>query len=221
MLCSVWRRCVTRGLVRSIVPGRLGEPAASIPRKIGAGIRRTLKRRIRSWRALNGRDGDVLFRQEYPPGRLELTDFTAIGGLGVRIAGIRSMIASMIFVWLSRAGNSAMSFLAAKLRGVGRGFAERAIGAWRAALRCLSSRSPSTPDAPLLSINAHEGTREMTVFPLPAFLWRELSRRIALMHASAALRAELYHSLPPARARLRAQCRASFEGVARRSHLAG
>lgn len=37
----------------------------------GAGIRRTLKRRIRSWRTLNGRDRDVLFRQEYPRGGLE------------------------------------------------------------------------------------------------------------------------------------------------------
>lgn len=63
-----------------------------------------------------------------------------------------------------------MSFLAAKLRGVGRGLAECAIGAQRDALRCLSSRSPGTPDAPLLLINAHEGTGEMTAFPLPAFL---------------------------------------------------
>src|SRR5438045_5970991 len=31
----------------------------------GAGVRRTLERRIRSWRALNGAERDVIFRQEH------------------------------------------------------------------------------------------------------------------------------------------------------------
>src|ERR1700681_3657307 len=35
--------------------------------EIGAGIRRTLERRIRTWRALNGAEQDVIFRQEHPP----------------------------------------------------------------------------------------------------------------------------------------------------------
>src|SRR5438270_11521597 len=34
--------------------------------EIGAGIRRTLERRIRTWRALNGAERDVMFRQEHP-----------------------------------------------------------------------------------------------------------------------------------------------------------
>jgi hypothetical protein len=55
---------------------------------IGASIRRTLERRIRGWRALNGPDRDVIFRQEHPPGRLGLSDFTAMGDLGVSIAGV-------------------------------------------------------------------------------------------------------------------------------------
>src|SRR5260370_1287469 len=38
--------------------------------EIGAGIRRTLERRIRAWRALNGPERDVMFRQEHPPRRL-------------------------------------------------------------------------------------------------------------------------------------------------------
>ena len=38
--------------------------------EIGAGIRRTLERRIRTWRALNGAEQDIIFRQEHPPGRL-------------------------------------------------------------------------------------------------------------------------------------------------------
>jgi hypothetical protein len=55
--------------------------------EIGAGIRRTLERRIRTWRALNGVEQDVIFRQEHPPGRLGLSDFTDMGGRGVSIAG--------------------------------------------------------------------------------------------------------------------------------------
>jgi hypothetical protein len=54
---------------------------------LGAGIRRTLERRIRRWRALNGADQDVMFRQEHPPGRLGLSDFTDMGDLGISIAG--------------------------------------------------------------------------------------------------------------------------------------
>jgi hypothetical protein len=54
--------------------------------EIGAGIRRTLERRIRSWRALNGAEQDVIFRQEHPPGRLGLSDFTDMGDRGVSIA---------------------------------------------------------------------------------------------------------------------------------------
>ena len=55
--------------------------------EIGAGIRRTLERRIRTWRALNGAEQDVIFRQEHPPGRLGLSDFTGMGDRGVSIAG--------------------------------------------------------------------------------------------------------------------------------------
>ena len=57
--------------------------------EIGAGIRRTLERRIRTWQALNGAEQDVIFRQEHPPGRLGLSDFTAMGDHGITIAGVR------------------------------------------------------------------------------------------------------------------------------------
>ena len=43
---------------------------------IALGVRRTLERRIARWRALNGPDRDVIFRQEHPPGRIGLSDFT-------------------------------------------------------------------------------------------------------------------------------------------------
>src|ERR1700757_4613445 len=55
--------------------------------EIGPGIRRTLERRIRTWRALHGAEQDVIFRQEHPPGRLGLSDFTDMRDRGVRIAG--------------------------------------------------------------------------------------------------------------------------------------
>ena len=56
--------------------------------EIGPGIRRTLERRIRTWRALNGAEQDVIFRQEHPPGRLGLSDFTDMRDHRVCIAGV-------------------------------------------------------------------------------------------------------------------------------------
>lgn len=55
--------------------------------ELSPGIRRTLERRIRSWRAINGADQDVIFRQVHEPGRMGLSDFTDLSGLGVTIAG--------------------------------------------------------------------------------------------------------------------------------------
>jgi len=51
------------------------------------GIRRTLERRIRSWRAIHGEEQEVIFRQTHEPGRLGLSDFTDMSSLGVTIAG--------------------------------------------------------------------------------------------------------------------------------------
>jgi len=55
--------------------------------ELSFGTRRTLERRIRAWRAVNGPDREVIFRQEHPPGRMGLSDFTDVGDLGVTIAG--------------------------------------------------------------------------------------------------------------------------------------
>ena len=55
--------------------------------EIGTGIRRTWERRIRAWRALNGAERDVIFRQEHPPGRLGLSDFTDMRDRSISIAG--------------------------------------------------------------------------------------------------------------------------------------
>ena len=52
------------------------------------GVRRTLERRLRAWRALAGPEQDVIFRQEHEPGRLGLSDFTDTSVLGVTVAGV-------------------------------------------------------------------------------------------------------------------------------------
>ena len=46
--------------------------------EIVTGVRRTLERRIGKWRALYGPSRDVIFRQEHPPGRMGLSDFTDV-----------------------------------------------------------------------------------------------------------------------------------------------
>jgi hypothetical protein len=55
--------------------------------EITPGVRRTLERRIRKWRALNGPERDVIFRQNHAPGRLGLSDFTDMGEASITIAG--------------------------------------------------------------------------------------------------------------------------------------
>jgi len=54
---------------------------------LGPGIRRTLERRIRAWRAEHGPEQEVIFRQTHEPGRMGLSDFTAMGKLGVTVSG--------------------------------------------------------------------------------------------------------------------------------------
>ncbi len=53
----------------------------------GTGIRRTLERRIRAWNAEHGPEQEVMFRQVHEPGKMGLSDFTAMGKLGVTITG--------------------------------------------------------------------------------------------------------------------------------------
>ena len=51
------------------------------------GVRRTLERRIRVWRAEHGPEQEVIFRQKHEPGRQGLSDFTHMSSLGVSVAG--------------------------------------------------------------------------------------------------------------------------------------
>ncbi len=55
--------------------------------ELDPGVRRTLERRIRAWRAEHGAEKDVIFRQKHEPGRRGLSDFTRMGPLGVSVAG--------------------------------------------------------------------------------------------------------------------------------------
>ena len=54
---------------------------------LAPGIRRTLERRIRAWRAEHGPEQEVMFRQVHRPGKMSLSDFTAMAKLGVTVAG--------------------------------------------------------------------------------------------------------------------------------------
>lgn len=65
----------------------LRELAKRYPERIDHGIRRTLERQIQTWRTMHGPDREAMFPQTHAPGRMGLSDFTDLGGLGVRIAG--------------------------------------------------------------------------------------------------------------------------------------
>jgi len=54
---------------------------------LSAGIRRTLERRIRAWRAEHGPEQEVIFRQIHVPGKMGLSDFTDMNTHGVSVAG--------------------------------------------------------------------------------------------------------------------------------------
>jgi transposase len=58
------------------------------PGRFGAGQVRTLQRRLRDWRALNGGEREVFFEQRHVPGREGAFDFTHATELGVTIAGV-------------------------------------------------------------------------------------------------------------------------------------
>lgn len=67
----------------------LEELCRRFPDKDLAPARRTLERRVRQWKAIHGPEKEVIFRQNHPPGRQGMSDFTDCGALGVTIAGGR------------------------------------------------------------------------------------------------------------------------------------
>jgi hypothetical protein len=62
--------------------------SARFPGRFEEGQLRTLQRRIRDWRALNGPPKEVIFPQEHPPGREAAFDFTHCDALGITICGV-------------------------------------------------------------------------------------------------------------------------------------
>lgn len=58
------------------------------PGKFADGQLRTLQRKIKIWRALEGEPKEVMFPQEHTPGKLSQSDFTHMSSLGVTIAGV-------------------------------------------------------------------------------------------------------------------------------------
>ena len=64
------------------------ELARRHPGQIDASSRRTLERRIATWKAQHGPGQDVIFPQIQQPGRMGLSDFTDANELGVTIADV-------------------------------------------------------------------------------------------------------------------------------------
>jgi hypothetical protein len=58
------------------------------PEKDLVPARRTLERRVRQWKAVHGPEKEVIFRQNHPPGRQGMSDFTDCASLGVTIDGV-------------------------------------------------------------------------------------------------------------------------------------
>ena len=57
------------------------------PGRFSDGQLRTLQRRVKSWRGVEGPAKEVFFAQQYRPGELCQSDFTHLSSLGVRIQG--------------------------------------------------------------------------------------------------------------------------------------
>ena len=55
--------------------------------ELSPGVRRTIERRMRGWKAKHGPEQEIIFRQRHEPGRRGLSDFTEDTALGVTVAG--------------------------------------------------------------------------------------------------------------------------------------
>jgi len=81
--------------LRGILEGSPGLEAKTLfeylqreyPGRFQDGQLRTLQRRVKTWKALEGPAREVFFPQEHRPGGLAQSDFTDLGKLGVTIAG--------------------------------------------------------------------------------------------------------------------------------------
>ena len=67
------------------------------PGKFEEGHLRTLQRRIRDWRAIQGPDREIFFPQDHPPGREGAFDFTSATELEITINGV--LLVHILFVF--------------------------------------------------------------------------------------------------------------------------
>src|SRR3979411_3485005 len=65
----------------------LEEMERRYPERFGPNLLRTLQRRVRTWKALEGDEKEIFFAQAHEPGRLGLSDFTDATELEVTLDG--------------------------------------------------------------------------------------------------------------------------------------
>jgi hypothetical protein len=58
------------------------------PDQYDASLLRTLQRRVKDWKVINGPEKEIMFRQKHPPGWQGLSDFTHCNSLEVTIRGV-------------------------------------------------------------------------------------------------------------------------------------
>ena len=89
-LAAIWEADVVP-ILKSALGIRTVSVLAELRRRhpeLNPNIRRTLERRITTWRAHYGPEQDVMFRQEHEPGRMGLSDFTDTSALNITVTGI-------------------------------------------------------------------------------------------------------------------------------------
>jgi hypothetical protein len=81
----------------------LEELHRSHPGRFDDRVLRTLQRRLARWRALDGSERELIFRQEHPPGWQALSDFTDAAELAVTVAGM-ALPHVLYHFWLAFSG---------------------------------------------------------------------------------------------------------------------
>jgi hypothetical protein len=117
----------------------LEELHRSHPGRFDDRVLRTLQRRLARWRAIDGPERELIFRQEHPPGWQGLSDFTAAAELAVTVAGMRSRTFSTTSGLPSRAGSRSRRFRAARASRRSPKGCRRHSGSWA---RCRRLTAP-------------------------------------------------------------------------------
>ena len=99
------------------------------------GVRRTLERRIKAWRAEHGADKDVIFRQKKEPGRVGISDFTTMNSLESRLPARDLITSSITSVFPGRGSFTPRQFYGGESFGAfSRGLRRSFWGCWAAFL---------------------------------------------------------------------------------------